>query len=99
MCIRKGVCQCVGSEQGVGTAERLWLTSALQSGHDNTATIAYLGYDAPRKTNVVSVNAAMNGAEEMQSDLSMWQIPESKHLTLIGHSYGSTTLGLSLIHI
>ena len=90
------VCQCVVSEQWVGNAERLWLNSALQSGHDNTATIAYLGYDAPRKTNVVSVNAAMNGAEEMQSDLSMWQIPESKHLTLIGHSYGSTTLGYAL---
>lgn len=42
------------------------------------------------------MNAAMNGAEEMQSDLSMWQIPESKHLTLIGHSYGSTTLGYAL---
>lgn len=43
------VCQCVVSEQWVGNAERLWLNSALQSGHDNTATIAYLGYDAPRK--------------------------------------------------
>lgn len=89
-------CGCVVSAGWMANAERLWLNAARVNDLDNTATIGYLGYDAPEVKNVGSSASASNGAGELRDDLRQWQIDPSKHLTLVGHSYGSTTLGYAL---
>jgi pimeloyl-ACP methyl ester carboxylesterase len=57
-----------------------------------------MGYDAPDFDNVASDNAAVNGAELLAGDVRGIQASRSgnpPHLTVIGHSYGSTTTGLA----
>lgn len=63
-----------------------------------TATVAWLGYDAPDVVSVTGPGSAERGADLLERDLVGLRgaRPTAPHLTLIGHSYGSTTAGVAL---
>ncbi len=68
------------------------------SGPSSTATVAWMAYDAPELDNVAGNGAAERGADLLAADLLGWQEARDSlpHLTVIGHSYGSTTAGTSV---
>ena len=68
------------------------------SPYETTATVAWMGYDAPDLGNVVVDDAAVHGARLLAADLVGAQAARAvpPHLTVIGHSYGSTTVGAML---
>ena len=57
-----------------------------------------MGYDAPSLRNVLGDGAAEAGADLLAADVMAVQASRSvvPHLTVIGHSYGSTTTGTAL---
>jgi Alpha/beta hydrolase len=63
-----------------------------------TATVAWIGYDAPAFAAVVTDDAADHGADLLAADLLAVQASRdvAPHLSVIGHSYGSTTSGIAL---
>ncbi|MFE4451849.1 alpha/beta hydrolase [Streptomyces sp. NPDC056796] len=72
----------------------------------STASIVWLGYDAPQialsdvhgSLDVAGEGAARSGAyeyNEFMNGLSVTNQHEDPHLTAIGHSYGSLTVGLA----
>lgn len=69
------------------------------------ATVAWLGYDAPLSIpNVANTHRANAGADRLVNFLEgLRAIPrdsqEKLHLTLLGHSYGSTTSGIAASHV
>lgn len=85
-------------------AERLQSLSeeasrALGTG-ETTATIAWIGYEAPNALTVAADGHAKAGAELLDSTL--WGIEANRavsgtdvHLTTLGHSYGSLVTGLT----
>lgn len=83
-----------------------WLEAAAGSHGESTAVLAWLGYDAPDNllgdadaTRVLTASAAEQGGgllAELTDDLYAGDHP--RHLTVIGHSYGSTTAALAAAH-
>lgn len=66
-----------------------------QVGSDN-ATIAWLGYDAPSwDTTVTTPDNAIEGAGLLVSDVDGYRAAAdgTQHITVLGHSYGSVTVG------
>lgn len=65
---------------------------------ETTATVAWVGYDAPGVWNVAGDDAAEAGADLLVSDVLAVQAARdvSPHLTVVGHSYGSTTTGVAV---
>ncbi|HEX7186780.1 MAG TPA: alpha/beta hydrolase [Actinomycetes bacterium] len=63
-----------------------------------TATVAWMGYDAPGLGDVVFDGAAEEGADLLAADVLAVQAARdvAPHLTVVGHSYGSTTTGTAL---
>jgi len=63
-----------------------------------TATVAWMGYDAPGLFNVFDDAAAEEGANLLAADVLAVQASRdvAPHLSVIGHSYGSTTTGTAL---
>lgn len=63
-----------------------------------TAVVAWMGYDAPELAWVAADDAATTGAALLATDLRAVGAvrAEPPHLTLVGHSYGSTTVGTAL---
>jgi hypothetical protein len=63
-----------------------------------TAAVAWLGYDAPSLGHVLSDDAAEAGADLLAADVVALQASRHvvAHVTVIGHSYGSTTAGTAL---
>lgn len=62
----------------------------------STASIIWLGYDAPQSVDVMSRDNAQRGAptyNEFMSGLSATNANKDPHVTAIGHSYGSLTVG------
>lgn len=68
----------------------------------SNATIAWLGYDAPDSLTSLDVAQSGNaeeGAEQLVADVAGYRAAaeaagnSQQHLTAIGHSYGSTTVG------
>lgn len=59
-----------------------------------TAVINWMGYDAPNFTNVGADAAARHGASLLAADVAALRATHDGigHLTVIGHSYGSTTV-------
>jgi len=61
-----------------------------------TSVISYMGYDAPEfDSSVLTENRAKAGARLLMEDVSGWQASHDttpSHVTVIGHSYGSTTV-------
>ncbi|MCS7480898.1 alpha/beta hydrolase family protein [Umezawaea endophytica] len=71
-----------------------------QMGADGNATIQWLGYDAPGWTpgEVGSPELAKEGGQNLVADVNGYRAAaeaagNNQHLTVIGHSYGSTTVG------
>ncbi|NTX11972.1 hypothetical protein HUA76_14320 [Myxococcus sp. CA056] len=80
------------------TTDALRLRRAAADKKDDVASIAWMGYDAPTPSNVAVDNAAHNGARLLASDVAGIQASRSDnppHLTVIGHSYGSTTASIA----
>ncbi len=65
---------------------------------ETTATVAWVGYDAPSLAGAISDDAAEDGAELLADDVLAVQASRqlAPHLTVVAHSYGSTTAGLAL---
>ncbi|MFE9457726.1 alpha/beta hydrolase [Streptomyces californicus] len=62
----------------------------------SSAAIIWLGYDAPQDLDVMTKVDARRGApayNEFMSGLSVTNVNEDPHMTAIGHSYGSLTVG------
>ncbi|GAA5126252.1 alpha/beta hydrolase [Haloechinothrix salitolerans] len=71
-----------------------------EMGADGTATIAWLGYDAPDwDHSVASDVGAKEGGDRLAADVNGYRAAAEaagtprQHLTVIGHSYGSATVG------
>ena len=81
-----------------GNAMRVTAAARLDSPGTTTATVAWLGYDAPGLREATLGNAAGDGADLLVADLLAVQAGSAvvPHLTVIGHSYGSTTAGTAL---
>ncbi|MEV8404648.1 alpha/beta hydrolase [Streptomyces niveus] len=63
---------------------------------EGVASIVWLGYDAPQSLDVMSKGDAERGApayNEFMSGLGATNENKDPHLTAIGHSYGSLTVG------
>lgn len=83
-----------------GSAQAL-RASMDQAAPGSNATIAWLGYDAPTwDTTVASPDNAIAGGRYLASDVAGYraaaEVPQ--HVTVIGHSYGSTTVGYAAMH-
>ncbi|MFI2317161.1 hypothetical protein AMK17_07085 [Streptomyces sp. CB00072] len=62
----------------------------------SSAAIIWLGYDAPQGLDVMTKDDAQRGApayNEFMAGLSATNANENPHVTAIGHSYGSLTVG------
>lgn len=81
------------------------ITAAQGLRKSSYATVAWLGYDAPLSIpNVANTHRANAGADRLVNFLEgLRAIPrnsqEKLHLTLLGHSYGSTTSGIAASHV
>lgn len=67
----------------------------------SNATIAWLGYDAPAMdTTVVTPDNAVAGGEALSSDVDGYRASAEtrQHVTVIGHSYGSTAVGYAAMN-
>ncbi|MFJ9035730.1 alpha/beta hydrolase [Streptomyces sp. NPDC102406] len=82
----------------IGRMSALWRSANQQSPSQSTSTITWIGYDAPDEIPNATVkhyaedaagplNQFMDGVQTAQGG------PDTSHTTLIGHSYGSTTVG------
>ncbi|MFK0169645.1 alpha/beta hydrolase [Streptomyces sp. NPDC090306] len=80
-----------------GTMRRAFQTASTARKYDpSTASIVWLGYDAPGLLDVVSTTDADNGASDYNSFMEGIQATnehKDPHITAIGHSYGSLTVG------
>ena len=81
-----------------GNALRVTSDARLASPGMTTATVAWMAYDAPGLREATLGNAADEGADLLVADLLAVQAGRAvvPHLTVIGHSYGSTTAGTAL---
>ncbi|GAB1512246.1 alpha/beta hydrolase [Actinophytocola sp. KF-1] len=72
-----------------------------QAGQGGNATIAWLGYDAPTwDTTVASPDNAIQGGELLKADVDGYRAAAEnpQHVTVIGHSYGSTAVGYAAMN-
>ncbi|MDT3398758.1 alpha/beta hydrolase [Streptomyces sp. B1866] len=85
-------------------SDLLWRKSLKVDPNRSTATIAYLGYDAPQSIapSAMSRSYADHGAaglNNFMAGLAVAQGGDDKsHTTLIGHSYGTTLIGSAARH-
>ncbi|MEP6651043.1 MAG: alpha/beta hydrolase [Lapillicoccus sp.] len=96
-------------ERDLGGADRVSADLADQAGRAagligdrrDVAVVSWLGYDIPQAADtlrsshsVVLRESAEAGAASLAAFLK--GVPPDRHLTLVGHSYGSTTAGLAV---
>jgi hypothetical protein len=81
-----------------GTALRVEVEAHRVAPDETTATVAWLGYDAPGLVGGAVDDAAQDGAELLVDDVLAVQAARqlAPHLTVVAHSYGTTTAGLAL---
>lgn len=79
-------------------ATRVTTEARRASVSTRTATVAWMGYDAPGLGDVAFGGAAEEGADLLAADMLAVQAARDvmPHLTVVGHSYGSTTTGTAL---
>ncbi len=83
---------------GHNDAINLWEQSQLADPSHTHAVISWMGYDAPdgfSDTRVANPNLARSGGDLLAADVNgLWVTHQdpSQHVTVIGHSYGSTTV-------
>jgi len=83
----------------VGDALHLYEQALNADPNATTAVVAWQGYDAPDFFNVASQNAAEEGARLLAADVNAMRtthVGAIGTLTVVGHSYGSTTTSLAL---
>ncbi|MFD6585548.1 alpha/beta hydrolase [Streptomyces anulatus] len=80
-----------------GTMKRAEDTAiGAQDVDPSSASIVWLGYDAPQSADVMTKGDAQRGApayNDFMAGLSATNANEDPHVTAIGHSYGSLTVG------
>jgi hypothetical protein len=81
-----------------GRSDRLWQAGHAQDPNSSTSTITWMGYDPPQSfTDANTLDNADAGAPKLNRFLHGLQTaqggPQASHTTLIGHSYGTTTIG------
>ena len=89
----------LGTTAGLtGTALRVETEAHRVAPAETTATVAWVGYDAPSLAGAISDDAAEDGAELLADDVLAVQASRqlAPHLTVVAHSYGSTTAGVAL---
>ena len=92
----------VGSDRlAVDLADEAQRAATLIGDHRDVAVVSWLGYDIPQTADtlrgshsVVLQSSAEEGATALDSFLR--GLPSERHLTLVGHSYGSTTAGIAV---
>ena len=96
--VRGSLLDCVTKSEGL-------ITAAQKVRKSSYATVAWLGYDAPLSIpNVVNTHRANAGADRLENFLeglkaTFEEKKKKVHLTLLGHSYGSTTSGIAASHV
>jgi hypothetical protein len=86
------------AEGWLGSAEDPWrLYNQMRAVGDRNAVYAWMGYDAPDSLTdprVTSTSLAQAGGQQLASDVNGLRSTAmvSQHYTVIGHSYGSTTV-------
>jgi pimeloyl-ACP methyl ester carboxylesterase len=86
-------------ENVAGDALHLYNQARQADPGRSTAVIAWQGYDAPTFFNVASQSAAEQGAKLLAADVNALRTTHEGAigtLTVVGHSYGSTTTSLAL---
>jgi pimeloyl-ACP methyl ester carboxylesterase len=81
-----------------GNALNLYGEARAAAPGESTAVVAWMGYDAPDFATVSSDDEAEAGAKLLAGDIRDIQTTRAgnpPHLTVVGHSYGSTTTGLA----
>jgi pimeloyl-ACP methyl ester carboxylesterase len=64
-------------------------------GGSTVATIAWLGYDPPDGLDAASRAAAEAGEDDLARFVDLVDLEGDRHVTVIGHSYGSVVAGLA----
>lgn len=93
--VRGSLLDCVKKSEGL-------ITAAQKLRESSYATVAWLGYDAPLSIpDVANTHRANAGADRLENFLEGVSAiyGEKVHLTLLGHSYGSTTSGIAASHV
>lgn len=83
-------------ENGFPNGSAQALRASMDQIGTGNATIAWLGYDAPTwDTTVATPDNAIEGGQALVSDVDGYRAAAavSQHVTVIGHSYGSTAVG------
>lgn len=81
------------------------ITAAQKVRESSYATVAWLGYDVPLSIpDVANTHRANAGADRLENFLEgvsavYGEKGQIVHLTLLGHSYGSTTSGIAASHV
>ncbi len=98
-------------DEYTGNVQRLKKRMEVYGKNDTSATIAWLGYDAPPGFlepgwgDVAEVDLARDGAERLSSFVEGINASRAvsgasePHQTVLGHSYGSTTAGFAADHV
>ncbi|WP_404817236.1 alpha/beta hydrolase [Streptomyces thermolineatus] len=82
----------------------LWRESSEKAPGQQVSTITWIGYDAPQSIvpEAMDRSYAVDGAPRLNGFLDGLQTaqggPDASHTTVIGHSYGSTTVGAASMH-
>ncbi|QKG20521.1 hypothetical protein ACTIVE_2159 [Actinomadura verrucosospora] len=84
-------------------ANRLWLTSSPLAGGQPISAITWLGYDAPQSIPLEAPfrHYADHGAPLLNQFVDGVRTSHQgspTHLTMIGHSYGTTVIGSAAVH-
>ncbi|MEU6536870.1 alpha/beta hydrolase [Streptomyces sp. NPDC047000] len=88
-----------GAKGDIQRMQDVWDASHQLSPARTTSTITWIGYDAPQNIapEAMEKHWAYEGAPRLNNFLDGLQTvqggPETSHTTVIGHSYGSTTVG------
>lgn len=88
-------------ENGFPNASAQALRAAMDQAGTGNATVAWLGYDAPTwDTTVATPDDAIEGGGYLVSDVDGYRAAAdgAQHITVIGHSYGSTTVGYAAMN-
>lgn len=93
-------------EHGFPNGQAVELRASMDAAAPGThnATVAWLGYDAPSwDLSVVTADSAIEGGGLLTADVDGYRAAaeaagHDPHVTALGHSYGSTTVGYAAMH-
>jgi hypothetical protein len=89
------------SDNGIDRAMTLWDQTRIDDPTQSTASIFWLGYDAPQGLDVATAGRAEAGATRLDSFLQGLRVARitssPAHTTLLGHSYGSLVSGRAAV--